>query len=142
MRPINGDNSNNSWAPEYSCTKENYVDLVLIIADLYSIINKTSKEQYENICDMLSSKMEVIFQVSIQPYKSFEEFQETYRRPNSPLSQRFVDKLKIIQETTIPIVESYDTQNQLQFDLLVKGIEDRLIAEQLASIIIPLLRKR
>ncbi len=125
-----------------TCSKEHFVEIVLILADFYCIVHERSTDPYPDICNTVATDMARIFNLSLHPYTTFEAFRQAYQQKNDMLTRQFAGILRNLQDTPFQIQDQSQQECSLNFDNIVDDIENRILAEYLSDLLIPLLAKK
>ncbi|MDF2188709.1 hypothetical protein [Paraflavitalea sp. CAU 1676] len=122
------------------CSNEYFVDIILVLADFYCVVNNAPPQQHANVCTMLANGLAPIFQINLPNHMSFEQFQHDYEDTDGVLPRRFLRCLHEFQSMPgAAILARANTQQN--FDSICREIESRLVAQELVKAFLPLLKK-
>ncbi len=137
-----GDAEDNADLVAATCSKEHFVEIVLILADFYCIIHGRSTEPYPNICNTVATDMARILNLSLHPYTSFEAFRLAFQQKDNMLTWQLAGILRNMQDTPFQIQDQSQQECNLNFDRIVDDLENKILADHLSELLIPLLTKK
>lgn len=125
----------------YYCTNEEFIEIVMIMADFCCTANPQHAQEYTGLCNRLAEHLSTILSISMQPHTCFDDFRNASDKPTYMLTRKFVERIKELQQYPM-LTESIRKVTALgHLTTITTYIERKQEAERITSILLPYIRR-
>lgn len=123
------------------CSKETFIETVLIMADFCCAANPQHTHEYAGLCNRLAEHLATVLNISMQPHHCFEDFRTVNKKPSYILTRKFVETMKALQQYPALTEKIRSITVQGRFSTIAMHIEEKQEAERITSLLLPYIQR-